>query len=88
MGKKNCKKPKKVIDLTSGGMGRYAIYCLGSGGVYSRNGAPKCPGDLLPFIERGIYDGITLRAKKSILNYSTSNNKSSRLVKRLEEVEL
>jgi hypothetical protein len=84
---KNNRKPKKVIDLNNGRKGSYIIYSLCTEGNYSRNGAPKDVSNVLPFIDRKVYDGITPRAKKDLLSSCTIKRRD-KIVKRLTEVEL
>jgi len=83
---RNNRKPKKVIDLNNGVKGSYVVYSLNSG-KYSKNGTPKDIGAILPFIDRGVYDGITSRAKESILS-SSNLKKRNKLIKKLKESEL
>ena len=58
------------------------ILLKSNGLCYVPDGAPKSLNDLVPFIDRGSYRGITLSARKNLLD-----NLSGRLLKEVKRLE-
>lgn len=85
---KNGKGKLKVIGLTEdyfdGLIKAPYILLKFNGGNYVVDGAPKSLRDLVPFIQRCSYGGITLSARKKMLN--DISGRLLRDVKRLETI--